>query len=103
VEEVSLFYLTNITRHYLSVFHLSRAGVDMVEFSLASFDVRFVITSLTLLNAELNPICHLVALVAARHFVDVSRIWAKFGNGNNVRCKQLYRDTKILHLSERTK
>jgi hypothetical protein len=29
------------------------------------------------LNAELNPICHLLALAEARHFVDVSRIRVK--------------------------
>ena len=27
------------------------------------------------LNAELNPIHHLLALVGARHIVHVSRIW----------------------------
>jgi hypothetical protein len=26
------------------------------------------------LNAELNPICHLLALAGAHHFVDVSRV-----------------------------
>jgi hypothetical protein len=29
------------------------------------------------LNAELNPICHLLAFVGARHIVHVSRIWVK--------------------------
>ena len=29
------------------------------------------------LNAELNPICHLLALVGARHIVHVSRISVK--------------------------
>ena len=29
------------------------------------------------LNAELNPIRHLLALVEARHIVHVSRIWVK--------------------------
>jgi hypothetical protein len=29
------------------------------------------------LNAELNPICHLLALAGAHHFVDVSRISVK--------------------------
>jgi hypothetical protein len=29
------------------------------------------------LNAELNPICHLLALAGAHHFVDVSRIRVK--------------------------
>jgi len=26
------------------------------------------------LNAELNPICHLLALAGAHHFVDINRI-----------------------------
>jgi hypothetical protein len=34
---------------------------------------------LNLLNAELNPICHLLALAGAHHFVDVSRIRVKEG------------------------
>jgi hypothetical protein len=29
------------------------------------------------LNVELNPICHLLALAGAHHFVDVSRIRVK--------------------------
>jgi hypothetical protein len=29
------------------------------------------------LNAELNPICHLLALAGAHHFVDISRIRVK--------------------------
>ena len=27
------------------------------------------------LNAELNPICHLLALLGAHHILDISRIW----------------------------
>jgi len=29
------------------------------------------------LNAELNPICHLLALLGARHILHVSRVWVK--------------------------
>ena len=29
------------------------------------------------LNAELNPICHLLALLGAHHFLHVSRIMVK--------------------------
>jgi hypothetical protein len=32
------------------------------------------------LNAELNPICHLLALEGIHHFVDVSRIRVKEGS-----------------------
>ena len=30
------------------------------------------------LNAELNPICYLLALLGAHHFHHVSRIWVKY-------------------------
>ena len=30
------------------------------------------------LNAELNPICHLLALVGAHHILHVSRVRVKF-------------------------
>ena len=36
-------------------------------------------TYLNPLNAELNPICHLLALLGAHHILHVSRIWV---NGN---------------------
>jgi hypothetical protein len=35
---------------------------------------RFVAQSLNPLNAELNPICHLLALLGAHHILHVSRI-----------------------------
>jgi hypothetical protein len=36
-----------------------------------------LILNINPLNAELNPICHLLALAGAHHFVDVSRIRVK--------------------------
>jgi len=33
-----------------------------------------IITGLTLFNAELNPICHLLALLGAHHILHVGRI-----------------------------
>ena len=36
--------------------------------------VTFSLTNVNPLNAELNPIRHLLALVGARHIVHVSRI-----------------------------
>ena len=41
----------------------------------------FTTTILNPLNAELNPIRHLLALVGARHIVRVSRIWVKRHQG----------------------
>ena len=38
----------------------------------------FINTSLTLLNAELNPIRHLLALVGAHHFVHINRVRVKY-------------------------
>ena len=38
------------------------------------FRVQFIFTYINPLNAELNPIRHLLALVGARHIVHVSRI-----------------------------
>ena len=38
------------------------------------FNTCFLETDLNPLNAELNPIRHLLALVGARHIVHVSRI-----------------------------
>jgi hypothetical protein len=36
------------------------------------------------LNAELNPICHLLALLGAHHILHVSRIRVKFKHNNIV-------------------
>jgi len=34
-------------------------------------------THINPLNAELNPICYLLALLEAHHFLHISRIWVK--------------------------
>jgi hypothetical protein len=41
------------------------------------FAVSVGLNALKLLNAELNPVRHLLTLAGARHFVDVSRIRVK--------------------------
>jgi hypothetical protein len=38
---------------------------------------RFVAWCLNTLNAELNPICHLLALLGAHHILHVSRLRVK--------------------------
>jgi hypothetical protein len=44
--------------------------------------------SINPLNAELNPICHLLAFLGAHHFLHVSRIRVKFGWPNSIfKCK----------------
>ena len=40
--------------------------------------ITLIISSINTSNAELNPIRHLLALVGARHFVQVSRIRVKY-------------------------
>ena len=47
-------------------------------FSLAAgFVSPYFVYSLNPLNAELNPICHLLALLGAHHILHVSRIRVK--------------------------
>jgi hypothetical protein len=39
------------------------------------------------LNAELNPICHLLALLGAHHIFHISRIWVKIlSEKSNAKC-----------------
>jgi hypothetical protein len=39
-----------------------------------------LINSFNILNAELNPICHLLALLGAHHILHISRIRAKYAD-----------------------
>jgi hypothetical protein len=41
-------------------------------------------TNINTLNAELNPICHLLALLEAHHILQVGRIRVKGRNGLTV-------------------
>jgi hypothetical protein len=45
-----------------------------LQFATCRVNIRFYIAMVNPLNAELNPIRHLLALVGAHHFVHVSRI-----------------------------
>jgi hypothetical protein len=38
-----------------------------------------MVTVIKTLNAKLNPICHLLALLGAHHILHVSRIRVKYG------------------------
>ena len=40
--------------------------------------MTILVTAINPLNAELNPICHLLALLGAHHILHVSRVRAKF-------------------------
>jgi hypothetical protein len=48
------------------------------------FDADFLL--LNPLNAELNPICHLLALLGSHHFLHVSRIRVKI---RRISCKKI--------------
>ena len=48
----------------------------MLAFTVATYR-KILLTELNPLNAELNPIRHLLALAVAHHFVHVSRVRVK--------------------------
>ena len=54
------------------------AGVTVLSFSVMSQNIYChrlsKYSTFNPLNAELNPICYLLALLGARHFLHVSRI-----------------------------
>ena len=54
----------------------SSSDKDLVKkLTKCGYETQFMIfTSLNPLNAELNPICYLLALLGAHHFLHVSRI-----------------------------
>jgi len=54
------------------------------------------------LNAELNPVCHFLALLEAHHILHVIRIGVKQGTAINLKCSNareliLYRRCTINH------
>ena len=57
----------------LTLFNTLRTG----SFKLFKRPFQGFLTILTHLNAELNPICYLLALLGAHHFLHVSRIRVK--------------------------
>jgi hypothetical protein len=61
------------THHIL---HVSRIGVKSACQTFSSFycNCNTSISSINPLNAEINPICHLLALLGAHHILHVSRI-----------------------------
>jgi len=67
--------LRNVIHFDLTV---SFTGRDPSNFDYRHL-VKFVgISSFNLLNAELNPTCHLLALLGAHHIFHVSRIRVKY-------------------------
>ena len=56
---------------------LSREAVEVVIYIKVHIDTGDLCIDINPLNAELNPIRHLLALVGARHIVHVSRVRIK--------------------------
>jgi len=73
-------YLTLYTRRRLNRCRSNRVRIYVLEVAgqtkLASRPLR----DINPLNPELNPICYLLALLGAHHFIHVSRIRVKFIN-----------------------
>jgi len=76
----------------LSVFQLAKLGIDIILISRTKTKLEAVAAEIGMngtkyvqahvalfnpLNAELNPICYLLALLGAHHFLHVSRIRVK--------------------------
>ena len=82
-----MFLIENILRNYVLEFKTVSNGSPcilsfllsaVVPFSTRSiFCFSFCKTSLNPLNPELNPICYLLELFGAHHFIHVSRIRVK--------------------------
>ena len=56
-------------------------GPDIIKDQVYLTNVRFFcFETFNPLNAELNPICHLLPLVGAHHILHVSSVRVKMGN-----------------------
>ena len=66
---------------YVNAFPVLAEGVDVVVLRTSATNCNVTVwgtrTSVNPLNAELNPICYLLALLGAHHFLHVSRIRVK--------------------------
>ena len=59
---------------------------------LFPYTILAVVSCINTLNPELNPICHLLALLGAHHILHVSRIRAKIRNKFlNILCNSLFK------------
>ena len=48
--------------------------------------INFMRRPINPLNAELNPVCHLLTLTEAHHIIHISRIRVKQGTAINLKC-----------------
>jgi hypothetical protein len=65
----------------------------IVSLHFRRWNIPRLIRFINHLNAELNPLCHLLAMAGAHHFVDASRMRVKNLSGFffSVSCKIVYR------------
>jgi hypothetical protein len=54
-------------------------GLDMMDYEIfwISIMLQYLYVVINPLNAKLNPICHLLALLGAHCFLHVSGLWVK--------------------------
>ena len=71
--DISPYHILYITYHI--IYHISCQKIEIVSCeNLTDFKIDFLFNPL---NAELNPICHLLALLGVHHFLHVSRVRVK--------------------------
>jgi len=58
----------------LAAIQIRRESVFTPFSAVYSLNIKFLPTILNILNAELIPICHMLALLGAHHILYVSRI-----------------------------
>ena len=76
----SIFHLARLLYVRLETFgpyYVRKMQVALGRKQLQFFQIKYQFVRVNPLNAELNPIRHLLALVGARHIVHVSRIKVK--------------------------
>ena len=66
----------HISETHITWFRPRRLGLNIIS-SVASTQVPYSMLIINPLNPELNPICYLLALLGAHHFIHVSRIRIK--------------------------
>ena len=76
---VELFTENTYSKFKMSCQCVNRALAFQVQSQMEkiSWDLRLTIQHINPLNPELNPICYLLALLGAHHFLHVSRIRVK--------------------------
>ena len=90
---------------YVKCYCIYFIGIDTNLFvSSNTYEENFIITStayINPLNAELNPICHLLALLGAHHIFHVSRIRVNiYPQNHNTHGKPTIKGKLVLQLKK---